>query len=46
MYVDRAGSRNRVDDCPRCGFKYFDKEPDFDDNIGRKIAISLAGGQP
>jgi hypothetical protein len=31
LYVNKAGSRNRIDDCPGCSFKYFDKEPDFDD---------------
>jgi hypothetical protein len=41
LYVNRTGSRNRIDDCPRCGFKYFDKEPNFDDN--RKENSNISG---
>jgi hypothetical protein len=41
LYVNKAGSRKRIDDCPRCGFKYFDKEPDFDDN--RKENNNISG---
>jgi hypothetical protein len=41
LYVNKARSRNRIDDCPRCGFKYFDKEPDFDDN--RKENNNISG---
>ena len=41
LYVNKAGSRNRIDDCPGCSFKYFDKEPDFDDN--RKENNNISG---
>jgi hypothetical protein len=41
LYVNKAGSRKRIDDCPRCGFKYFDEEPDFDDN--RKENNNISG---
>ena len=33
-------STDRVECCPRCSFKYFDKEPDYDDNKRENQAIT------